>query len=131
MGEDIPKQTGWYYYGHKLSGTDTVSTFLEWSLYYMVAFPEVHDRLQEEIKVVGDAKPTLEDRRSTPYVEAFVEEVMRFCPLTFFAMPHATADDTMLCWRGISARRTPWYRNNCFYGLLVENLSNFTMLLFS
>ena len=33
-----------------LSGTGTVSTFLEWFILYMVAFPEVQERFHDDIR---------------------------------------------------------------------------------
>ena len=32
------------------TGTDTVSTFLEWFILYMVAFPEVQEKFHEDIR---------------------------------------------------------------------------------
>ena len=68
---------------------------MEWIFYYLAIHPDIQDRICQEIELAfGPGKPTLENKKSTPYLEAFIEEVMRFCPLTFFAPPHAATDDT-------------------------------------
>jgi cytochrome P450 len=42
---------------HYFLGTDTVSSFLEWFILYMVAFPDVQEKVADEIRsVVGDRR---------------------------------------------------------------------------
>jgi len=57
---------------------DTVSTHLEWECHYMVNYPEIQDKMFEEIQAnIGSRQATLSDRPNTPYVDAVIEEVMR------------------------------------------------------
>ena len=67
-----------------IAGSDTTSLALSFSVLYMVRFPEVQRKAQEEIdRVVGrDRAVSLADRPNTPYVEAVVEEVIRYSRLS-------------------------------------------------
>ncbi|KAI0717572.1 cytochrome P450 [Cerioporus squamosus] len=70
------------------AGIDTVCAILH--------SPESVRRVQEELdRVVGrDRLPTFEDKRSLPYLEAFITEVYRWHPVAPLAVPHSvTADD--------------------------------------
>lgn len=64
-------------------GSDTtIST--TWNFFLcIVLFPEAQEKAQAEIDaIVGrDRLPTLADRPNLPYVEALVEEVMRWAPV--------------------------------------------------
>ena len=79
------------------SGTDTVSTFLEWFTLYMVAFPEVQEKLYAEVcSVVGERSATLEDRSATHFAEATILEVMRHCPHLALTIPHYTSESATI-----------------------------------
>ena len=79
------------------SGTDTVSTFLEWFTLYMVAYPEVQEKFHAEVcSVVGERNATLEDRSATHFAEATILEVMRHCPHLALTIPHYTSDSTTI-----------------------------------
>ena len=70
---------------------------MEWIFYYLIQYPEIQERLFDEIHDTwGSRTPTLTEKESTPYLSAFLEEVMRYCPLTFFAVPHSNYADTTL-----------------------------------
>jgi len=57
---------------------DTTSTFLEWVVHYMVNYPEVQEKLFEEIKAnIGFRPAGLADKSQTPYTVACIEEIMR------------------------------------------------------
>ncbi|KAG7277359.1 hypothetical protein CRUP_025599, partial [Coryphaenoides rupestris] len=59
------------------AGFDTVSTALTWSVMYLVAYPEMQERLHQELKdKVGlDRSPVLADRPKLPVLEAFILEI--------------------------------------------------------
>ena len=58
-------------------GTDTVSTFLEWFVLYLVAFPEVQEKFHDDVcSAVGERDATLEDRSRTHFAEATILEVI-------------------------------------------------------
>ncbi|XP_072015408.1 cytochrome P450 2J6-like isoform X2 [Amphiura filiformis] len=64
-------------------GTETTSITLRWSLLYMLKYPYVQKRVQEEIdSVVGrDRLPKLSDKPNLPYTEAVIHEIQRFASI--------------------------------------------------
>ncbi|KAJ8249038.1 hypothetical protein GJAV_G00230500 [Gymnothorax javanicus] len=80
------------------AGFDTVSSFLTWAVMYLVAYPEVQEKLHQEIRenVGMDRSPRFSDQANLPLLECFLLEVLRhssFIPLT---IPHCTTKDTSL-----------------------------------
>jgi len=64
-----------------IAGTETTSTFIEWTLLYLIWKPDVQEKMAEEIEQVTHGRTvTLEDKESLPYCCAFLEEVYRYCP---------------------------------------------------
>nr|ABZ88705.1 cytochrome P450 1A1 [Planiliza macrolepis] len=79
-------------------GFDTISTALSWSVMYLVAYPEIQERLYQELKEnVGlDRTPVLSDRNNLPLLEAFILEIFRHSSFLPFTIPHCTTKDTSL-----------------------------------
>lgn len=77
---------------------DTLSTALQWIILILIRFPEMQQRLQQEVdKVVDrDRLPSIEDQQHLPYVMAFIYEVMRFSSFVPLTIPHATTTDTSI-----------------------------------
>ncbi|XP_026142672.1 cytochrome P450 1A1-like [Carassius auratus] len=80
------------------AGFDTISTALSWGVVYLVAYPEIQERLQREMKEkIGlDRTPRLSDRTDLPLLEAFVLEIFRHSSFVPFTIPHCTSKDTSL-----------------------------------
>nr|Q92148.1 RecName: Full=Cytochrome P450 1A1; AltName: Full=CYPIA1 [Microgadus tomcod]AAB00082.1 cytochrome P450 1A1 [Microgadus tomcod]AAB00085.1 cytochrome P450 1A1 [Microgadus tomcod] len=80
------------------AGFDTVSTALSWSVMYLVAHPEIQERLHQEIKdKVGLSRsPVLTDRHNLPILEAFIFEIFRHSSFLPFTIPHCATKDTSL-----------------------------------
>ncbi|XP_053320488.1 cytochrome P450 1A1 [Spea bombifrons] len=80
------------------AGFDTVTTALSWSLMYLVAHPEIQEKIQNELdQVIGrERKPRLSDRSQLPYTEAFILEMFRHSSFLPFTIPHCTTSDTVL-----------------------------------
>ncbi|XP_015272777.1 PREDICTED: cytochrome P450 2K4-like [Gekko japonicus] len=79
------------------AGMETTSTTLRWALLLMIKYPEVQNKVQEEItKVIGSAQPRIEHRSKLPYIEAVIHEVQRFANIVPLAIPHATTVDVTL-----------------------------------
>ncbi|AWP16649.1 Cytochrome P450 1C2 [Scophthalmus maximus] len=78
------------------AGLDTVSTALHWIILLLAKHPEIQTKLHEHIdKVVGsDRLPSIEDRGSLAYVDAFIYETMRFTSFVPVTIPHSTTSDT-------------------------------------
>ena len=60
------------------AGTDTSQTTFRWILLYLTLFPEMQQKLRQEIESqIGDRIPTHEDRNHCHYVMAFISETLR------------------------------------------------------
>ncbi|XP_035667220.1 cytochrome P450 2J6-like [Branchiostoma floridae] len=81
-----------------VAGSETTSTTLRWALLYMVLYPEVQQKVQEEIdSVVGpDTALSITQRSQLPYTEAVIAEVMRISPIAAMGAIHATSNDANL-----------------------------------
>lgn len=90
--EEAIKWTAATLYG---AGADTtVSTMTSFFLAMSIS-PEVQIRAQEEIdRVVGTARlPTFSDRENLPYVEAIINEILRWLPVAPLSIPHAADEE--------------------------------------
>ncbi|CAH1802136.1 unnamed protein product, partial [Owenia fusiformis] len=80
-----------------LAGTVTTTTQISSMVALTVDYPKVQQKLQDEIeRVIGQRLPTYEDRRSMPYMEAFILESMRYMSEAALSVPHATLKDVTL-----------------------------------
>uniref|UniRef100_A0A7M4EFV4 Cytochrome P450 1A n=1 Tax=Crocodylus porosus TaxID=8502 RepID=A0A7M4EFV4_CROPO len=61
------------------AGFDTVTTALSWSLVYLVTYPDIQKKIQNELdQTIGrERRPKLSDRLMLPYLEAFILETFR------------------------------------------------------
>eukprot|EP00066_Takifugu_rubripes_P010487 XP_003978358.1 PREDICTED: cytochrome P450 1B1 [Takifugu rubripes] len=77
---------------------DTLSTALQWIFLVLVRYPDMQQRLQEEVDlVVGRQRlPCIEDQQQLPWVMAFIYEVMRFTSFVPLTIPHSTTTDTTI-----------------------------------
>ncbi|XP_072042965.1 cytochrome P450 2J5-like [Amphiura filiformis] len=80
------------------AGTDTTSGTLQWGLAYMVAYPNIQTRIQEEIdEVVGSNRlPTISDKPSLPYTCATIFEIQRLTR-SRLAVPHFCSKSISVC----------------------------------
>ncbi|NXF89714.1 CP1A5 protein, partial [Eubucco bourcierii] len=80
------------------AGFDTVTTALSWSLMYLVTYPNIQKKIQEELdQTIGrERRPRLSDRSMLPYTEAFILEMFRHSSFMPFTIPHSTTKDTVL-----------------------------------
>ncbi|KAF4092605.1 hypothetical protein AMELA_G00022850 [Ameiurus melas] len=76
------------------AGTDTTSTTLRWCLLLMAKYPQVQDRVHEEIdRVTGGRQPVMEDRKNMPYTDAVIHETQRLANIVPMSLPHTTSCD--------------------------------------
>ncbi|XP_069823405.1 cytochrome P450 2D14-like [Dendropsophus ebraccatus] len=77
------------------AGSETTSTTLRWGLLYMILYPDVQSKVQEEIdQVIGrERKPTMGDVLQMPYTNAVIHEVQRCGDIIPLALPHMTYRD--------------------------------------
>ncbi|KAL7879173.1 hypothetical protein AOLI_G00101470 [Acnodon oligacanthus] len=80
------------------AGFDTISTALSWSVVYLVAYPEIQERLHQELrdKIGTERTPHLLEKNSLPYLESFILEIFRHTSFLPFTIPHCTTKDTSL-----------------------------------
>ncbi|KAI6694713.1 hypothetical protein NL676_022423 [Syzygium grande] len=81
------------------AGTDTTSTALQWIMANLVKYPEIQERLYDEIKsVVGHRAEQVkeEDLQRMGYLKAVVLEGLRRHPPVHFVVPHAVTEDAEL-----------------------------------
>ena len=78
------------------AGTETTTTTLYWALLYMIAFPEIQSRVQQEIDdAVGRNRlPRLSDKPELPYTEAALHEIQRIGSIVPLGVPHKCMEDT-------------------------------------
>ncbi|XP_072039683.1 cytochrome P450 2F3-like [Amphiura filiformis] len=79
-----------------LAGTETTSTTLRWALLYMMNYPKIQTKIQQEIDtVVGrDRLPKLSDKVDLPYVEAVLHEIQRHASIIHTTGPRYVPEDT-------------------------------------
>ncbi|CAG10687.1 unnamed protein product, partial [Tetraodon nigroviridis] len=80
------------------AGQDTISTVMQWIILLLVKYPDMQAKLHELVdKVVGqDRLPTVEDRSSLAYLDAFIYETMRFTSFVPVTIPHSTTSDVTI-----------------------------------
>ncbi|XP_054616753.1 cytochrome P450 2K1-like [Dunckerocampus dactyliophorus] len=76
------------------AGTDTTSNTLRWSLLLMAKYPQIQDRVQEELSmVVGVRQVQMEDRKNLPYTDAVIHETQRLANIVPMSITHSTSRD--------------------------------------
>ncbi|XP_031411019.1 cytochrome P450 2J6-like [Meleagris gallopavo] len=81
-----------------LAGTETTATTLRWALLYMVAYPDVQEKVHKELDaVVGSSRLICyTDRKNLPYTNAVIHEIQRYSNIVLIALPRYTVKDTEL-----------------------------------
>lgn len=81
------------------AGTETTSTTLNWTLLYMITWPEIQQRVHQEIDAVigGSRAPSLKDKTAMPYTNAVLHEVQRLTNIVPINIPRSNTCDTELC----------------------------------
>lgn len=74
------------------AGMETIKNTILWAMVYMLHYPDVMTKVQEEIdSVVGQYKsPVLDDYPRLPYTQATLYEVLRKSSITPLGTTHAT-----------------------------------------
>ncbi|XP_021348225.1 cytochrome P450 2B1-like [Mizuhopecten yessoensis] len=77
------------------AGTDTTATIIRWAIIYLIHNKPIQDKLRQEIEtVVGTSRlPSLGDKPSMPYYEAFITEVFRMGNIVPLSVPHGAKKD--------------------------------------
>ncbi|XP_051638162.1 cytochrome P450 2J4-like isoform X2 [Manacus candei] len=83
-------------------GTETTATTLRWALLYMLAYPDIQEKVQKELDAVLSPSHLIcyEDRKKLPYTNAVVHEILRFSSIVLITIPReAVRDTTVLGYR--------------------------------
>ena len=80
------------------AGTDTTTQTIRWGLTFLVAYPDIQARVQQEIdEVVGrDRLPKLSDKPALPYTCATIFEIQRMTH-TRLSLPHRCSKSISVC----------------------------------
>ncbi|XP_067461755.1 cytochrome P450 1D1 [Thunnus thynnus] len=80
------------------AGFDTIIAGLQWSLLYLIKFPDIQDRIHQEIDDhIGTSRlPRFSDKPKMPFTEAFIYEVFRHASYVPFTIPHCTTRNITL-----------------------------------
>ena len=96
------------------ASTDTTSITLQWIIIYMLHYPEVQKRVQEEIdEHLGQERfPSMRDRLKLPYTDATVAEVLRKVTTVPLGVPHQTLEDVEF--HGYFIPKNTWIMSNLY-----------------
>ena len=80
------------------AGYESTSTTLRFLVAYLVNFSKYQEDIQRQLdEVVGNRRPSLDDRPNLPLIQATILEVLRVRNVVPLAAPHLTLKDTTLC----------------------------------
>ncbi|XP_060588549.1 methyl farnesoate epoxidase-like, partial [Ruditapes philippinarum] len=69
---------------------------MTWAIIHLIKQPEVQKRCRDEIlEVVGTGRSvSLDDKKDLPYLQAFIDEVLRYSTIAPQTVPHSVIEDT-------------------------------------
>jgi cytochrome P450 len=78
------------------AGSETTSTTLNWAILYLINYPEVQQKLHDEIdNVIGSGKlAALSERPKMTYMEAFIAETLRKSSIVPIGIFHSCTETT-------------------------------------
>ena len=78
------------------AGSETTSSTMLWTILFLLHYPEVQNKVHEEIfKVVGsERQPELQDMDQMPYTKAVMQESLRVGTVVPGGVPHYVEEDT-------------------------------------
>ncbi|XP_065604304.1 cytochrome P450 2J6-like [Cyrtonyx montezumae] len=81
-----------------LAGTETTATTLRWALLFMVAYPDVQEKVHKELDAVLGSSHLIcyADRKNLPYTNAVIHEIQRYSNIVLIALPRHTVKDMEL-----------------------------------
>ncbi|XP_042314491.1 cytochrome P450 2J6-like [Sceloporus undulatus] len=82
-----------------IAGTETTATSLQWALLFMVAYPEVQEKVCREMEeVLGSSESvSYQDQKNLPFTNAVIHEILRARYVLFLAIPRECVNDVKIC----------------------------------
>ena len=79
-----------------LAGTDTTANTLQWGMHYLIRYPKVQARIQQELdELTGRNRlPKLAHKSSLPYTQAFIAELNRIIAIFPLSAFHVASETT-------------------------------------
>uniref|UniRef100_A0A8B9SF15 Cytochrome P450 2J6-like n=1 Tax=Apteryx owenii TaxID=8824 RepID=A0A8B9SF15_APTOW len=79
-----------------LAGSETTATTLRWALLYMVAYPDIQEKVQKELDAALGPSHLIcyEDRKKLPYTNAVIHEIMRYGNIVLITIPRQAVKNT-------------------------------------
>ncbi|XP_046692147.1 cytochrome P450 2J2-like [Silurus meridionalis] len=80
------------------AGTESAATTMRWGLFFMMKYPEIQKKVQDEIdKVIGQSRQaSIADKTNMPYTEAVIHEIQRMGNIVPLGFPKMATKDTEL-----------------------------------
>ncbi|KAF2071610.1 hypothetical protein CYY_007081 [Polysphondylium violaceum] len=81
-----------------LAGIETTSSAIEWSFIFLANYPDIQQKVFDEIQsIVGrDKSLKLSHRPSTPFLNAFIKELLRIRTVSPYAIPRSCTEDIII-----------------------------------
>ncbi|CAL8126604.1 unnamed protein product [Orchesella dallaii] len=97
------------------AGTDTTSTTLTWGILYIIKFPGVQSKFQQEIDLVtaNSRNVSVNDRSSMPYTSALIEEILRYSSIVPGGVQHRATEDKVF--KGYLIQKDTWIFPNLYH----------------
>ncbi|KAN0024605.1 hypothetical protein ACTFIV_009013 [Dictyostelium citrinum] len=77
-----------------VAGTVTTSTTMDWMLLYLTNYPDIQERLFNEINI--PSYPNFKDKSQFQYFNSIFKETLRLSPPAPFALPHLCSEDIVI-----------------------------------
>ncbi|XP_071999848.1 cytochrome P450 2K1-like isoform X2 [Engystomops pustulosus] len=100
---EVKSKSGLYFHNENLNmvvnnlligGMEPVHSTLRWGLLLMMKYPDIQEKVQNEIdKVIGFSQPQIEHRKEMPFTNAVIHEIQRFGNIAPIGIPRATTRD--------------------------------------
>jgi len=79
------------------AGIETTKYTTRWLLLFMANYPEMQQKLREEItQVIGHCIPMQDDKHKCHFTNAFISEVLRYRNVAPIGIPHKATRDSIL-----------------------------------
>lgn len=79
-----------------IAGSNSTAITLSWAFLFMCKYPDIQVKLRNDVysNIAEDAMIKSGDMVTCSYVQAFITEVLRMCPVLPLSLPHVTTCDT-------------------------------------